>query len=121
MAAEQKGQVIAIGSSQPATGGTRQSMEGGNLRAVARAESRGSRVRFCEGLGVKVAEPTRHSRKSQPPDDELRPYAIFRAGAALTNYRRRRRIGNQKEAKRLPQIATIITAYRLPPSPLHYG
>jgi hypothetical protein len=34
---ERSEQVIAIGSGQPATGGTRWSMEGGSLRAMARA------------------------------------------------------------------------------------
>src|SRR6266404_2734439 len=37
MLAERREQVIAIGSGQPATGGARCSMEGGSLRAVARA------------------------------------------------------------------------------------
>jgi hypothetical protein len=35
MLVERREQAIAIGSGQPATGGTRQSMEGGSLRAVA--------------------------------------------------------------------------------------
>jgi len=37
MVVERRGQVIAVGLGQPATGGTRQSTEGGSLRAVARA------------------------------------------------------------------------------------
>src|SRR5215216_941837 len=37
MLVERRGQAIAIGSGQPATGGTRWSMEGGSLHAVARA------------------------------------------------------------------------------------
>ena len=37
MPVEQREQAIAIGSGQPATGGTRCSMEGGSLRAMARA------------------------------------------------------------------------------------
>ena len=37
MPVERGEQVIAIGSGQPATGGTRFTMEGGSLRAVARA------------------------------------------------------------------------------------
>src|SRR5215211_665101 len=37
MLVERREQVIAIGSGQPATGGTRCSMEGGSLHAVARA------------------------------------------------------------------------------------
>src|SRR5436190_22173599 len=37
MPVERREQAIAIGSGQPATGGTRCSMEGGSLRAVARA------------------------------------------------------------------------------------
>ena len=37
MPVERRGRAIAIGSGQPATGGTRCSMEGGSLRAVARA------------------------------------------------------------------------------------
>ena len=37
MLVERRERAIAIGSGQPATGGTRCSMEGGSLRAVARA------------------------------------------------------------------------------------
>jgi hypothetical protein len=37
MVVERRGQVIAVGLGQPATGGTRHSTEGGSLRAVARA------------------------------------------------------------------------------------
>jgi hypothetical protein len=37
MLAERRERVTAIGAGQPATGGTRRSMEGGSLRAVARA------------------------------------------------------------------------------------
>ena len=37
MPVERREQAIAIGSGQPATGGTRCSMEGGSLRAAARA------------------------------------------------------------------------------------
>jgi len=44
---ERRGQVIAIGLGQPATGGTRWSMEGGSLRAVARA---GWIERFTSGI-----------------------------------------------------------------------
>jgi hypothetical protein len=37
MVVERRGQVIAVGLGQPVTEGTRQSTEGGSLRAVARA------------------------------------------------------------------------------------
>src|SRR5262245_61681869 len=37
MLVERRERAIAIGSGQPATGGTRRSMEGGSLQAVARA------------------------------------------------------------------------------------
>src|SRR5215216_6153153 len=59
MPVERREQAIAIGSGQPAMGGTRYSMEGGSLHAVARAGTRECQVRICEKLGVKFPGPTR--------------------------------------------------------------
>jgi hypothetical protein len=63
MPVERRGQVIAIGSGQPGTGGTRSSMEGGSLHAMARAVSiERFTYGICERLGLKFPGPTRHWR-----------------------------------------------------------
>jgi hypothetical protein len=62
MLVERRERAIAIGSGQPATGGTRcfngrrQPSRGGTSRMT-----RECQVRFCEGLGVKFPGPTRQS------------------------------------------------------------
>jgi hypothetical protein len=64
MAAEQRGQVIAIGvgstgnGRNPTINGRRQPSRGGTSRMM-----REYHVRICEGLGVKFPGPTRHSRR----------------------------------------------------------
>src|SRR5439155_22002900 len=64
MAVERRGWVTAVGSGQPATGGTRhyngrrQPSRGGTSRMM-----REYPVRICEGLGVEFPGPTRQARK----------------------------------------------------------
>ena len=66
MAVERRGWVTAVGSGQPATGGTRhyngrrQPSRGGTSRMM-----REYPVRICEGLGVKFPGPTRHFSPSR--------------------------------------------------------
>src|SRR5215216_87192 len=66
MPVERREQAIAIGSGQPATGGTpifngrRQPSRGGTSRMT-----RECQVRICERLGVKFPGPTRHSRRGR--------------------------------------------------------
>ena len=50
MPVERRGQVIALKSGQPATGGTQCSMEGGSLHAVARASS--GRTEHCTKMSA---------------------------------------------------------------------
>src|SRR5947208_15988557 len=64
MAVERRGWVTAVGSGQPATGGTRhyngrrQPSRGGTSRMM-----REYPVRICEGLGVKFPGPTRQQHE----------------------------------------------------------
>src|SRR5205807_7814629 len=81
MAVERRGWVTAVGSGQPATGGTRhyngrrQPSRGGTSRMM-----REYPVRICEGLGVKFPGPTRQQRRlsdvqslsARPPDRHRR-------------------------------------------------
>src|SRR5207253_5474455 len=61
MPVERRERAIAIDAGQPATGGTRCSMEGGQpSRDGTSRMTREYQVRFCERLGVKFPGPTRH-------------------------------------------------------------
>jgi hypothetical protein len=73
MPVERRERVTAIGAGQPATGGTRCSMEGGSLRCGGTSRmTRECQVRFCERLGVKFPGPTRRVSRVSPVQTAMR-------------------------------------------------
>jgi hypothetical protein len=80
-------------SGQPATGGTRYSMEGGSLRAGGTSRmTRECQVRICERLGVKFPGPTRPKLPKpmrqacpQPAKADICPKNSIHAYVDITN------------------------------------
>src|SRR6516162_3569987 len=103
MPVERRGQVIALKSGQPATGGTRystgrrQPSRGGTSRMT-----RECQVRICERLGVQFPGPTRQFPGPTRPARKTNPAPRWWRGA----------MPGQGLPRRLPTVAPLRLAHR---------